>query len=145
MAQKTFKYSNGEITVIWKPELCIHSTKCFHGLPNVFDPRKRPWVNALGDTTNAIIEQVKLCPSGALSYTMTTAETEADTPAPEHEAPVSMELLPNGPLLVKGEVVIKKADGTEEHKTGNTALCRCGASKNKPYCDGSHRNIDFEG
>jgi len=62
------EYSNGEITIIWKPDLCIHATCCFADLPEVFDPDKRPWVNPFGASTEAIIAQVDRCPSGALSY-----------------------------------------------------------------------------
>jgi uncharacterized Fe-S cluster protein YjdI len=68
MPQKTFHYPNGEITVVWKPEICVHSGICFHGLPAVFDPRRRPWVDMSGSDTEQIMEQVKKCPSGALSY-----------------------------------------------------------------------------
>jgi uncharacterized Fe-S cluster protein YjdI len=68
MPQKTFHYSNGEITVVWKPEICIHSAICFHGLPSVFDPRRRPWVEISGSDSAHIVEQIKKCPSGALSY-----------------------------------------------------------------------------
>ncbi|MCK5034181.1 MAG: (4Fe-4S)-binding protein [Calditrichia bacterium] len=62
------KYSNGEITVVWEPAKCIHSTICFKGLPGVFDPRKKPWVNIEGADTEKIVDQVKACPSEALSY-----------------------------------------------------------------------------
>jgi uncharacterized Fe-S cluster protein YjdI len=68
MPRDIFKYTNGEVTVVWKPKLCIHSGICFKGLSEVFDPRKRPWVNPEGSTTIIIIEQVKKCPSQALSY-----------------------------------------------------------------------------
>ena len=68
MAQKTLKYSNEEITVIWQPEICQHSTLCWKGLLQVFNPKKRPWINMDGAATEQIIEQVKKCPSGALSY-----------------------------------------------------------------------------
>jgi len=61
------KYTNGEIAVVWEPSKCIHSTICFKGLPEVFDPSKRPWVTIEGASTNQIINQVKGCPSGALS------------------------------------------------------------------------------
>jgi uncharacterized Fe-S cluster protein YjdI len=64
----TKKYTNGEVTIVWKPDLCIHSTICFKGLPEVFDPRRRPWIVPEDSTTDKIIEQVKKCPSGALSY-----------------------------------------------------------------------------
>jgi len=61
------RYSNGEITVLWRPELCTHSGKCFRGLPGVFDPRRRPWIVMTNATTQAITAQVSACPSGALS------------------------------------------------------------------------------
>ena len=64
------KYTNGEVTVVWQPSKCIHSTMCFRGLHEVFDPAKQPWVNIQGADTKRIIEQVKKCPSGALSYFM---------------------------------------------------------------------------
>ena len=61
-----------------KPDICIHSAKCFKGLPEVFDPKKRPWINAEGATTERIIEQVKICPSGALSFFMNAEKTNED-------------------------------------------------------------------
>ena len=67
MPQKTHHYTNGEITVVWKPELCIHSGICFKGLGEVFDPSRRPWVDMSKVSTQQIIDQVKKCPSGALS------------------------------------------------------------------------------
>jgi uncharacterized Fe-S cluster protein YjdI len=68
MSIETHKYTNGEITIIWKPDVCIHSRKCFMGLPTVFDPRKRPWIEMDGTDTAAIVAQIQKCPSGALSY-----------------------------------------------------------------------------
>jgi uncharacterized Fe-S cluster protein YjdI len=64
------RYSNGEVTVVWKPDLCIHSGICARGLPEVFNPRCRPWVAIDASSTDRIVEQVKQCPSGALSYVM---------------------------------------------------------------------------
>ena len=68
MPKETFKYSNGEVTIVWKPDLCIHSTICVKGLPEVFKPKQRPWITPEGSTKEKIIDQVKKCPSGALSY-----------------------------------------------------------------------------
>jgi uncharacterized Fe-S cluster protein YjdI len=68
MSVQTHKYTNDEITVVWKPEVCQHSTLCWKGLIEVFDPREKPWIKMDGATTERIIEQVKKCPSGALSY-----------------------------------------------------------------------------
>ena len=67
MPVETVHYSNGEITVVWKPGLCIHSGNCARGLGKVFDPRRRPWIDLSQASSLQIIEQVKKCPSGALS------------------------------------------------------------------------------
>jgi uncharacterized Fe-S cluster protein YjdI len=136
----TKKYSNGEVTVVWKPSMCIHSAICFNGLPGVFDPRKRPWITAEGGTTQEIIAQVNKCPSGALSY---YHNSEMTNPAIDIETIV--EVSANGPLLVYGNIKIKDAQGNETIKNKVTALCRCGQSANKPYCDGTHRKVGFEG
>lgn len=68
MPKETFKYTNGEVTVVWKPNVCIHSTVCWKGLIEVFNPKEKPWIKMNGATTENIIEQVRKCPSGALSY-----------------------------------------------------------------------------
>lgn len=67
----TKRYSNGEVTIVWKPASCIHSTICWKaatGLPDVFNPKERPWIKPEGKESTALVEQVKKCPSGALSY-----------------------------------------------------------------------------
>ena len=61
------KYTNGEITVRWQPDKCVHSGICAKGLIKVFNPKARPWVNMDGADSEAIVNQVKKCPSGALS------------------------------------------------------------------------------
>lgn len=67
----TKKYTNGEVTIVWKPNICIHSRVCWskiNGLPEVFNPMERPWIKPENSTTAKIVEQVKKCPSGALSF-----------------------------------------------------------------------------
>ena len=64
------KYTNGEVTIVWQPQLCIHSGICANGLPEVFRPKERPWINAEAADTEKLVNQVKYCPSGALSYFM---------------------------------------------------------------------------
>ncbi|MFN0156971.1 MAG: (4Fe-4S)-binding protein [Bacteroidota bacterium] len=80
MKDITKKYTNDEVTVVWKPGLCIHSGICFRGLPEVFDPGKRPWVTPEGSTTEKIIGQVKQCPSGALSFYMNNKTIRSSPP-----------------------------------------------------------------
>jgi putative redox protein len=73
---KKIKYSNDEITVVWQPELCQHSTYCFSQLPEVFNPRVRKWINPYGSSSERIIEQVNSCPSGALTFTRSEKNNE---------------------------------------------------------------------
>lgn len=142
MKSVTKKYTNGEVTIVWKNEQCIHSTLCWKGLNQVFNPTVRPWINPEGAPTAAIIEQVKKCPSGALSYFM---NNEVDESTIKVESETIVEVSANGPLLVYGNVTVKDAAGNEVHKNKVTAFCRCGQSSNKPFCDGTHRKIGFEG
>ena len=70
------KYTNGEVTIVWKPNVCIHSAICFKGLGEVFHPQELPWITPEKSTTEKIVEQVKKCPSGALSYFMNNDEAK---------------------------------------------------------------------
>ncbi len=79
MSASEKRYTNGEITVIWKPGACILSAKCVMGLSEVFNVRARPWINLEGAGTERIVQQVNQCPSGALSY----ARNEKSVKAPE--------------------------------------------------------------
>ena len=137
---KTKEYSNGVVTIVWKPKACIHSGICVKGLPEVFQPKERPWIKIDATSTEALIQQVKACPSGALSYYMNANENkEAET------LEAKVEVIENGPLLIYGTLKVTHKDGKEELKNKTTAFCRCGASKNKPYCDGEHLKNNFKG
>lgn len=147
MPKETLKYTNNEVTVVWKPKTCIHSTICWKGLIEVFNPRERPWIKMEGADTQRIIEQVRQCPSGALSYYMNddeVKENEPDKIVAEAATMLKVEVTPNGPYIINTECLIVHSDGKEETKTGTMALCRCGASGNKPYCDGSHNKVGFK-
>jgi hypothetical protein len=111
-------------------------------LEAVFNPRIKPWIKLEAATTDEIISQIKKCPSGALSYESkhTEGSTEAK-PQPE----VIIEPSKNGPLLVHGNISLKQGDSIIKKENSITAFCRCGASSNKPFCDGSHAKIKFEG
>ncbi len=129
-------YTKDNLTVVWQPGKCIHSKVCFHGLPAVFNPENRPWVQLDSCINEDIIDQVRKCPSGALSI---EGESEGQS-----ENATQIKVTKGGPLLVEGSVTITLANGERTEKMGMTALCRCGASANKPYCDGSHNKIEFD-
>ncbi|MEH6537902.1 MAG: (4Fe-4S)-binding protein [Psychroserpens sp.] len=137
---KTNEYSNGEVTIVWEGEKCIHSAICVNGLSDVFQPKERPWIKIDAASTEALVKQVKACPSGALGYYM---NGEGNEEAESLETKV--EVLKDGPLLVYGTLKVTHKDGSEETKNKTTAFCRCGASHNKPYCDGAHVRDGFEG
>ncbi|MDN5214355.1 (4Fe-4S)-binding protein [Fulvivirgaceae bacterium BMA12] len=132
------KYSKEDLTVIWKPDQCIHSEKCFKGLSHVFNPNQRPWINLDKADNDKIRDQVDQCPSGALSY-----EKPKEATVPGSEA-ITIQILAQGPILVKGTVKIQGVDGQITESGQSTAFCRCGLSSNKPFCDGSHKSFDFD-
>ncbi|QNJ96856.1 (4Fe-4S)-binding protein [Constantimarinum furrinae] len=135
---KTKEYSNGEVTVVWKPELCIHSANCVKNLPEVFKPKDKPWIQPNNAGSEDLMAAIKKCPSGALSYYLNSNGSPKDeTPS---EETTRVEVVNGGPLLVHGAIEITYDDGTKEHKKRSTAFCRCGKSGNKPMCDGSHNS-----
>lgn len=142
MKDITKKYSNGEVTIVWKPSLCVHSGICSSGLSEVFHPQVLPWITPDASTTEKIISQVKKCPSGALSYYLNADEGKGEM---KIEAETIVETVPNGPLMVYGNVSVKGQDGIVNRKNNATAFCRCGGSSNKPFCDGTHKKINFQG
>jgi uncharacterized Fe-S cluster protein YjdI len=155
-------YSTPEIEVSWDPDVCIHAAECVRGAPRVFNPRRRPWIELQHEPAERILEVIARCPSGALAARrLAPGETgrnhegtdprvggaidqTADAQAPGAPKPV-ITASKNGPLLVQFSVVIKDGDGNVIRETEKVSLCRCGQSKNKPFCDGSHRVVGFEG
>ena len=132
------EYDNGEITVYWNPEKCIHSAECLKCLPGVFDIHKTPWINVDGATSEEIMEAIDRCPSGALSYRRNDQLSPAmDLEKKTHSAEIRV--MKDGPLLVKGRCNLIAEDGKIISEEGPMALCRCGRSEKKPLCDGSHR------
>ena len=142
MKDITKNYSNDELTVHWKPAKCIHAGECVKALPNVYNPKVKPWITIENATTQELKDQIAKCPSGALSYTLNKENMNEENAQQEQ---TRVDVKENGPLLVHGKVCVVKPDGTEEIKDKVTALCRCGASQNKPYCDGAHVKAEFKG
>jgi len=132
------RYANDRIAVTWEPEYCIHAAECLHRLPGVFDAWRRPWVDVENASPDEIADVVMRCPTGALHHTRLDGGPEE--PASD-EPTVFPE--PNGPLLVQGRLRIVDQDGCVIREDTRIALCRCGGSANKPFCDGTHSKIRF--
>ena len=135
----TREYGTEAIAVEWRAHRCIHSAVCLQGLPQVFDVQRRPWITPEQAGADALAEVVAQCPSGALHYRRLDGGPQ-EQPDPE---PWVM-TVPNGPLIVRGAVSVLDADGNTLRADTRMALCRCGESANKPFCDNSHRRIDFQ-
>ncbi len=127
-------YRHGRLTVFDNRGICSHAAHCTDDLPSVFLLRQEPWIDPAGTDEARIITQVKRCPSGALSYAMDGVEPR------DQEQPPQILASKNGPLQVTGRIELRVEESawgqgaSREHYT----LCRCGRSKNKPFCDGSH-------
>lgn len=133
------KYASKDIEVNWDSNVCSHSAVCINNLPDVFNIENKPWVDPTGADVDDITALINRCPSGALSYKV--GRTVAAEGSKEKNTTIN--LVTNGPLRLKGEFQIVDEDGKAlEHKQV-VSLCRCGASSNKPFCDGSHKKINF--
>jgi CDGSH-type Zn-finger protein/uncharacterized Fe-S cluster protein YjdI len=131
-------YANEAIEVRWEPRLCIHTQNCVRGLPEVFDSKARPWVRLDGADAARVADAVLTCPTGALHFRRLDGGPQEQPPAE-----TSIEPQRDGPLFVRGRVRIVDEAGAIVREDTRVALCRCGASGNKPFCDGTHREIGF--
>jgi len=141
------EYPADGLDIIWKPAKCIHSEVCLKALPQVYKPDEKPWIQPAGATKEQLIDQIDRCPSGALSYRLQAAETgqsaeDHGTQKGSSPATARVEVIADGPLKVEGPVHIAYGQDIRESERP-VFLCRCGASENKPYCDGSHKNTGF--
>jgi CDGSH-type Zn-finger protein/uncharacterized Fe-S cluster protein YjdI len=122
------------VTIVFDGKRCIHARHCVLGAPAVFLANvPGPWIKPDGDSVENVLHTIRQCPSGALTY------RRHDGGAPEKAPDVNLvRMRENGPLTLHAELDIK-GRGKLERAT----LCRCGASKNTPYCDGSHKQVKF--
>jgi uncharacterized Fe-S cluster protein YjdI len=135
--RRTKEYATDEIVVEWEPSLCFHSRNCVTSLPEVFDEARRPWIDVDAATADEIEAAVARCPSGALRSRRPGAA------AVRRLRPAELRASENGPLLVTGGVRVVDAEGNLLYEGERAALCRCGGSANKPFCDGTHRENGF--
>jgi CDGSH-type Zn-finger protein/uncharacterized Fe-S cluster protein YjdI len=210
MKKSEHAYRGEDVSIHYDAARCIHAAECVRGLPRVFDPERKPWIDAEKAPADQIARTVEKCPTGALTYELRDGAEEAppsknlvtiaadgplffkarleieDGPAvyraalcrcgdsgnkpfcdnahvecqftdsgalgdggvrgdreqADHEV-LRIKPVPDGPLLLEGPVELVSADGGERRHGTRAALCRCGASKNKPFCDGSHAKSGF--
>lgn len=135
MKKKIHRYESDDITIEFDSKRCLHSGECVKGLGSVFDPNKRPWIQPENASAEQIKETVHHCPTGALHY-----KDHKEKPVRKNSITIS----PDGPLYLRGDIEIQNADGDTIFEDTRAALCRCGASENKPLCDNSHQDIEFE-
>lgn len=122
------------VTVMFDAKRCIHARYCVLGAPTVFLANvKGPWIKPDGDTVENLLHTIRQCPSGALTY-------RRHDGGPEEKAPLVnlVRIRENGPLTVHADLDLKG-----KGKLHRATLCRCGASKDKPYCDGAHKQAKF--
>jgi uncharacterized Fe-S cluster protein YjdI len=132
-------YRNDAIEVTWEPRFCIHARKCVRDLGQVFNPSARPWIDVDAADPDAIAQTVLECPTGALHFRRLDGGAQEEAADEE----TSVQPVSNGPLFLRGRLRIVDREGNLIREDTRLALCRCGASGNKPFCDGSHRRIGF--
>ncbi len=138
MKKRVRSYEHEGFVVDFSPSRCIHAEECVRGLPEVFDTSKRPWVDPAQAEAAAIVDVVEKCPTGALQFRFTGGQRQE---LPDAEATIN--IVPAGPLYARGDITVNETDGRVERET-RVALCRCGASENKPWCDNTHLDMGFD-
>lgn len=126
------------ITIYDDRSRCAHIGRCTDGLAAVFRLRQEPWIDATGAPAEEVAEVVARCPSGALAYAL-----GIDSDPVEEQASPAIVALPDASLQVRGDVQVVSADGEPYERRARQTLCRCGHSKNKPFCDGAHWYVGF--
>jgi CDGSH-type Zn-finger protein/uncharacterized Fe-S cluster protein YjdI len=132
------KYPGTGITITYDARRCIHAAECARGLPAVFDSQRRPWIAPDAGEPRLIAETISRCPTGALHFQ--ALDAALDEKAADENV---MRLSPDGPLYLRGQIEIDKEEGGMLVSDTRAALCRCGSSENKPFCDGAHSKISF--
>lgn len=133
MKDREKSYDGQDLSVTYNARRCIHFAACVRGLPAVFDPDKRPWIEPSQAAASEIIDIVQQCPTGALHvYRDQQLLEQANTDA-------QIRVQANGPLFLRGQIELRNEAGELIVTDTRIALCRCGQSHNKPFCDGSHR------
>jgi CDGSH-type Zn-finger protein/uncharacterized Fe-S cluster protein YjdI len=126
------------ITVTWSRRRCIHAADCVMNLPTVFEPGRRPWVDATQASADAVARVVARCPTGSLHFER--HDGGAAEPVPSANTVL---VARNGPTYLRGDIEVTDEQGEVQLRDTRVALCRCGQSKNRPLCDNSHLEAGF--
>lgn len=137
-ADKRDSYAAKRITIHDNRAICSHAGYCTDNLKSVFKYGSEPWIDPAGGAVEAIIETIRRCPSGALSYTLDGVD------GPDEKRAPSITVTKDGPYAVVGEVECPGQAWGQGADKRRFTLCRCGASKNKPFCDGTHWSVEFK-
>ena len=135
---KRENYVGKKVTIHDNRGICAHAGRCTDGLPAVFRLKEEPWIHADEAEAKEIIATIDQCPSGALSYSVEGTERR------DREGEPSVFVAPNGPYVVSGGPDLPDTARGEGASTEDFTLCRCGGSKNKPFCDGTHWHRKFD-
>jgi CDGSH-type Zn-finger protein len=135
---KATRYEGREVTIVNNPLLCSVAEYCHRELESVFNMHNDPWINPDGGTLENIKAVIEKCPSGALSYSIN------GQPQPVSDCDATVTIEKNGPLRITGGIELKDVNWGQGASQEHYTLCRCGASRNKPFCDGSHLAINFD-
>jgi len=136
---KIREYQGNGVTIKYDVKRCIHAEECIHALPDVFSQHQRPWVQPGETPTEELVNAVLGCPTGALQFERTDGG-ENERPPVKNRA----WFVKDGPIYVHGNLELIDPEGNILHKDTRMALCRCGDSKNKPFCDNTHLETGFE-
>jgi CDGSH-type Zn-finger protein/uncharacterized Fe-S cluster protein YjdI len=140
MEKKIHIYETEEIKVTYDIKRCIHAAECVRGLRKVFNPDKKPWIQPANATAKEVANVIEKCPTGALHYEMKKSERE-EKPSSKNR----VQLTRNGPVYFFGDIEVEDHEGNTVLKDTRFALCRCGASGNKPACDNTHEKLEWKG
>jgi uncharacterized Fe-S cluster protein YjdI/CDGSH-type Zn-finger protein len=129
MADPVKRYPGKRVEVTFDGRRCLHAARCVSGLPDVFDAKRRPWILPDRAPAEQVAEVVRRCPSGALHYKLVDGDPEAPT------TPTQVSARDGEPLWLRGDLRIDTGEGPVAET--RAALCRCGATANAPFCDGT--------
>jgi len=132
-------YVGEQLTLHDNRGICAHAGFCTERLPEVFRMKERPWIDPDAAPAEKVIELIEACPSGALSYT-----TQGGVEHRDREVEAKVLVAPGGPYAVQGGVALEGVEFGEGASKEHYDLCRCGQSKNKPFCDGAHWDTSFD-